>query len=537
MTITTISVLICTYNRASLLRETLAALQAQEPPADCNVEIIVVDNNSTDNTPAVVAESAADGTFPIVSLREPRQGKSFALNTGLAHASGEVLALTDDDVLPGPRWLRRIVEHFRPRDVAFVFGKVLPRWGRTPPPELLTAQAQAIWGPLAIVDYGDTPADYLPDSCSQRLPVGANLAFARSALVTIGGWRTDLGKVNNTLVSGEDHEIFMRLRRFGLYAGYYDPQLTVRHFVPAGRLTRAYFRRWFFWHGKTQALMLDDLYPELDMTAVPRIAGVPRFAYRQAAQQFWRWLRTVGNSDAVNTLAQELSLIEYAGLFAQCWRQALTPQRAPLRRPPLGASAVGTSLRLAVLAAVLNAIAAAPTAAPSVRLSIQDGRVWLTADRASVGEILAEWARVGQTQIANAERVQSGPLTLQLNGMPEPAALDLLLRSAGGYVAVEREASRLTAPTMSRYGRIVIVPASAGPADAVRFAATPTPAPAPAFIAPQPPPPVPASVETSPGERRLIGPDGVPVPDDQDDAPPPMPTSATTPPRGRGGLR
>jgi len=70
MTITTISVLICTYNRARLLRETLAALQAQQPPAGCEVEIIVVDNNSTDNTPAVVAESAADGRFRIVSLKE-----------------------------------------------------------------------------------------------------------------------------------------------------------------------------------------------------------------------------------------------------------------------------------------------------------------------------------------------------------------------------------------------------------------------------------------------------------------------------------
>src|SRR5205085_8446318 len=64
------------------------------------------------------------------------------------------------------------------------------------------------------------------------------------------------GKVNNTLISGEDHEIFMRLRRRSLYAGYYDPELTVRHYVPPGRLTRRYFRQWYFWHGKTQALKI-----------------------------------------------------------------------------------------------------------------------------------------------------------------------------------------------------------------------------------------------------------------------------------------
>src|SRR5262249_24285645 len=159
---------------------------------------------------------------------------------------------------------------------------------RVPPPELLTPAAQDIWGPLAIVDYGDEPGVYSADDAGQRLPIGANLSFAKSALVTVGGWRTDLGKVNNTLISGEDHEIFLRLRRHQLYSGYYDPQVVVHHHVPAARLTRQYFRQWFFWHGKTQALMLDDLFFELDMLSVTHIAGVPRFLYRQAADQLWR---------------------------------------------------------------------------------------------------------------------------------------------------------------------------------------------------------------------------------------------------------
>jgi glycosyltransferase involved in cell wall biosynthesis len=322
MKVAAISVLVCTYNRARLLRETLAMLQAQTPPSDCRVEIVVVDNNSRDNTPIVIAESQGDGAFEIVSVTEPRQGKGFALNTGLAHASGDIVALTDDDVLPAQDWLTRIVETFRARDVTFVFGKVLPRWGRTPPPELLTTQAQDIWGPLAIVDYGDEPAEYRAESHSQRLPIGANLAFARSALEAIGGWRTDLGKVNNTLVSGEDHEIFMRLRRHHLYAGYYDPHLTVRHYVPADRLTRRYFRRWFFWHGKTQALMLDDLFFNLDMARVPRIGGVPRFLYRHGAQQVWRYLASLWNGSALEVLIEELLVLQFLGLYATCWQRS-----------------------------------------------------------------------------------------------------------------------------------------------------------------------------------------------------------------------
>jgi cellulose synthase/poly-beta-1,6-N-acetylglucosamine synthase-like glycosyltransferase len=257
----------------------------------------------------------------VTYLRESRQGKSFALNRGLADARGHIVALTDDDVLPSPDWLARIVADFRERDVTFVFGKVLPRWGRVPPPELLTRRAQDVWGPLAIVDYGDVPTAYAQESMGQRLPVGANLAFARTTLAKIGGWRTDLGKVNNTLISGEDHEIFMRLRRFGLYAGYYDPLVTVRHYVPSSRLTRRYFRNWFYWHGKTEALMLDDLYPALDMSSVPSVAGVPRFLYRQGFQQLCRWLRKLCRSDALGLLIEELRMLQFAGLFVERWRR------------------------------------------------------------------------------------------------------------------------------------------------------------------------------------------------------------------------
>jgi glucosyl-dolichyl phosphate glucuronosyltransferase len=314
------SVLICTFNRARQLRETLAALQSMVPPNDCTVDILVVDNNSTDNTAAVIAESAASGAFPVVSLRETRQGKSFALNRGLAQAQGDIIALTDDDVLPAADWLQRIVEAFRRRDVSFVFGKVLPLWSAVPPPELVTPPAQAIWGPLAICDYGDSPVEYVADKFDQRLPIGANLAFSRQALSAIGGWRTDLGKVNNTLISGEDHEIFLRMRRAGHYAGYYDPEITVRHYVPASRLTRRYFRQWFFWHGKTQALMLEDLFPELNANKVPTIAGVPRFLYRQGLQELVAYLKALSTEDALGRLVHELNVLRYIGLFGQRWK-------------------------------------------------------------------------------------------------------------------------------------------------------------------------------------------------------------------------
>src|SRR5262249_46808982 len=119
------------------------------------------------------------------------------------------------------------------------------------------------------------------------------------------------------------HEIFIRLRRHGLYSGYYDPDLTVRHYVPPSRLTRRYFRRWFYWHGKTQALMLDDLFPGLDMSRVPRIAGVPRFLYRHGVQQLGKYIHTLARGSALDVLVEELRVLKFAGLYRECWRRTI----------------------------------------------------------------------------------------------------------------------------------------------------------------------------------------------------------------------
>lgn len=104
-----------------------------------------------------------------------------------------------------------------------------------------------------------------------------------------------------------------------MYAGYYDPDVSVRHYVPASRLTRRYFRKWFYWLGKTHALMLSDLYPELNMDAVPRVAGIPRFACREALAQLLRYLKT-RRGDPLVALIEELRLLQFLGLFVQCWR-------------------------------------------------------------------------------------------------------------------------------------------------------------------------------------------------------------------------
>lgn len=332
--VTSLSVLICTYNRARLLEQTLDTLQRATAPAGCKVDVIIVDNNSTDDTRDVVRRVAAMGPFPVTYLVERQQGKGFALNTGLTVAHGDIVALTDDDVLPAKNWLVGIVENFRTHDVVFVFGKVLPRWEVPPPPEMLTVRARDIWGPLALIDYGDQPVRYDSESFGKRrLPVGANLALRRQAIEQVGGWRTDLGRVDNTLIAGEDRELCVRLYQAGLYSGVYDPSVMVKHFVPATRLTRRYFRQWFYWHGRTLARMADAVYLDLDLSQVPSFAGVPRFVYREFVQQLGRWMRRAGRSNALAVLIEELMLIEYCGFFVEARRRRRAFKAVAHRRP------------------------------------------------------------------------------------------------------------------------------------------------------------------------------------------------------------
>jgi glycosyltransferase involved in cell wall biosynthesis len=334
-----LSILVCTYNRAPSLDHTLSAIASLRVPAGWKAELVVVDNNSTDRTQDVVARHRAGFPFPLATALERRQGKSFALNHGLRIASGSIVALTDDDVVPAADWLERIVDAFSAGDPSFVFGKVLPHWEREPPGHLLTVEAQEIWGPLALVDYGDDRTEYAAGTFgSQRLPVGANLAFRRDALVRVGGWRNDLGKVDNSLISGEDHEIFHRLLRAGLFVGRYDPAIVVHHDVPASRLSSSYFRRWFFWNGRTIARMLPDYYREIDFQAVPRLAGAPRFLYRQAVGQWVTWAASLAGRRRPGPWVQELYAIRYMGMLVECWAQRFARGSSPSFEPAAAAA-------------------------------------------------------------------------------------------------------------------------------------------------------------------------------------------------------
>jgi hypothetical protein len=136
----------------------------------------------------------------------------------------------------------------------------------------------------------------------------------------------------------------------------------------------------------------------------------------------------------------------------------------------------------ALVFAFLATAATGSTASAEIQLTIQDGRVSLIAKDATVRQILTEWARIGQTKVINVERITGGPVTLQLTNVSEEQALDVLLRSASGYMLAPRPT---VAPNLSHIDRIIVMPTSVAPRTAVV-----APTPAPVFQQPQFPQPV-----------------------------------------------
>jgi len=312
------SVVIATYNRANDLRETLDSLSGLRPEGGW--EAIIVDNNSTDDTRDVV--HAARDTFPapLRYLAEPEQGRSPALNAGIRLAQGEIIVTTDDDVRVEPDWLERAGAGFERHACDYVGGRVLPIWGG-PRPAWLANHGGQQWAVIALLDYGSEPMAF-----GARVPLGVNMAFRRDAFVRAGLLDPKTGRKAGTLLGQEVREWCIRARSAGL-TGMYIPDMVVRHVIPASRLRKQYFRRWFYWRGISRAMLyaqfgLDMEKPEdpaLDARVVPQPFGVPRYLFRKALVHAGAAMRSLLRGDIEVAFEHELWLCFFAGIVRQRW--------------------------------------------------------------------------------------------------------------------------------------------------------------------------------------------------------------------------
>jgi glucosyl-dolichyl phosphate glucuronosyltransferase len=320
------TVVIATYNRAADLRATLQSLAALQP--DGAWETIVVDNNSTDATRQVVEEAARTFPAPLRYLFEREQGRSAALNAGIRAAAGAVIVTTDDDVRVEADWLTRGGAALERLGCDYVGGRVLPIWGG-PRPAWLPDHGGKHWAVIALLDYGAEPIEF-----GARVPLGVNMAFRRSAFDRAGLFDPHTGRKAGTLLGQEVREWCIRARAAGL-RGVYAPELSLRHLIPASRLTRSYFRRWFYWRGISRARLyetagLDMEAPErtsLDFRAVPHVLGVPRYLYRKALVSAWQAFSAAITGDRIAAFDHELWVWFFAGICSERWRHRGVPAR------------------------------------------------------------------------------------------------------------------------------------------------------------------------------------------------------------------
>jgi glycosyltransferase involved in cell wall biosynthesis len=332
------SVIISTYNREDSLRDTLRSLAGLSTKESW--ELIVVDNNSTDNTRAVVAEAASGFPVELRYLFEAEQGKFAALNKAILASRGEIIATTDDDALIEPDWLDRAAEGLGRFNCDFVGGKVLPIWGGTRP-EWLPDRPGLHWAVIALLDLGAESVEFGCDRIPW--PLGVNEVTRRDAFTRVGLFDNNLGRKAGTLRNQANREWHLRARAAGV-RGFYVPEMVVHHYVPADRLKKNYFRRWLYWHGISRAILYEKLgvdmqspdQSEMDFSNVPHIAGVPRYLYRTFLETFSKLAASCVRRDAVAMFEHELWLWFYAGVFKQRWKNRK-------HGPPVGMLASNTA--------------------------------------------------------------------------------------------------------------------------------------------------------------------------------------------------
>ncbi len=240
------SVIISTRNRANSLKRLLESLESLECPDSFQVEILVVDNGSTDGTKELLSEERArTRRFSLRVLEEKQRGKASALNLGLDSAKGNLILVVDDDVVVHPDWLTGHVECYAKTSFDAVQGRVLPGVdpeGKPADPRRLKEYN------IPLIDYGDAYREI-------RGLTGSNMSFKREVFERVGLFDTRLGPGASGF--SEDTEYSMRVRKAGFKIGY-TPHAVVYHELNPNRYGRAYNRMVQYRKGISRSLYRHD---------------------------------------------------------------------------------------------------------------------------------------------------------------------------------------------------------------------------------------------------------------------------------------
>jgi glucosyl-dolichyl phosphate glucuronosyltransferase len=285
----TVSIAIPTYNRADEVEKTLAILARLDVTGCADFEVLVIDNNSTDSTTAVVERMAPFFNGRLRFVRELRQGLNHARNRAIEEARHEIVAYLDDDVDVDPLWMRHLSEAYAREDVAGVGGRTYLVYPGAKPKWL----GESIEGLLSKVELGPHRR-----SAGEGEVYGVNMSFRKTWLRRAGGFRPDLDRVGTTLFGGGDDDMIRRIVALGGVM-MYEPDVVVGHRVPHSRMRRRWFWNRCYWGCAGQV----RLRPDEDVSA-------------------WEFLRSIWHVGLTAGRACSTAL-KRGPRSAECFRQVL----------------------------------------------------------------------------------------------------------------------------------------------------------------------------------------------------------------------
>jgi glucosyl-dolichyl phosphate glucuronosyltransferase len=301
-----ISVILCTHNRAHTLATALESIVAQSISESVGWDVVVVDNNSSDETRQVVEDFQRRYPGRFRYFFEKQQGISHARNRGIREAHGEILAFMDDDETAVPDWLQNLTANLHNGEWSGAGGRILPQWN-CPRPRWLSDQNAFTMAPLAMFDLGTK------DGPLTETPFGANMAFRKEVFNVCGGFRTDLGRIGKGMLSGEDSELGRRVIAAGRRLRY-EPSAVTYHPVEEYRVCRQYFLQWWFNKGRTDVREFGNQSKDL------HLLGIPLRLFRALVMESLRWLFAIEPSQR---FICKLKVWSCAGQISEHYRQSL----------------------------------------------------------------------------------------------------------------------------------------------------------------------------------------------------------------------
>ena len=242
-----ITLIICTYNRERYIGPLLDSIAKNDYPTS-DYEIVLVDNNCTDNTRGVCEQFVA--THPEITLRyvvETEQGLSAARNKGIKEAKGDIIIYTDDDALVDADYIRIYAEHFAAHPETMAAGGPIEPLYETEEPKWMSPYTKTLL--TAWMNYGDKVREYP----SGRYPGGGNAAYRKVVFEKVGLFNTELGRKGNLLLASEEKDIFDKMKAQGMQV-LYLPTPVLHHIIPQAKLEEDYFNRLTLQIGRSERM-------------------------------------------------------------------------------------------------------------------------------------------------------------------------------------------------------------------------------------------------------------------------------------------